>query len=532
MSIDLGRRLIAAGVVSPEEVEAALFVSVARGVPLPRVLVDRGAVSERALEEELERMGGLGMRQVDGAAELVARLPRAMCRRLSALPTRIDPATGVVDVAATNPLDPHVATELGFHLGAPIRVLRAPIGAVEDAIRRLELGEPSARAEARHRRVTPPFPHGAPQSSNPPPAAEEAPIPLVHKVAGPGDAEERPIVPAPRLAVTAPSPAYDEGSSGRPASPPAPPAPRPPVAAPRAPRASGVLPAVSFPSTPPPDGDRKTPPYGTPAPALAPPAAPVLLGPRPTPAPETLRPMYGEPGVAAFSAGPLQVEAPRRPTPFAPSPAVNGPPSPAAPASPAPGTLRRMGRPSLSADLPYPGGSGKRDAELDEPEPEAAEPRRVRAPDGGPVLSALEVAASRDEVVRLALRGMRLAARRVALFVARRDGFHGWACNVDFGDVDALRRVIIQADQPSALATAAATSMYLGRIPPTPAHDALLAVIEQGSPDVAVVAARVKGKAAMILMADDLSDTMTGTRYLLELGRAVGEALGRLLSGR
>ena len=142
MSIDLGRRLIAAGVVSPEEVEAALFVSVARGVPLPRVLVDRGAVSERALEEELERMGGLGMRQVNGAAELCARLPRAMCRRLSALPTAIESATGVVDVAATDPLNPHVASELGFHLGAPIRVLRAPIGAVEDAIRRLELEEP------------------------------------------------------------------------------------------------------------------------------------------------------------------------------------------------------------------------------------------------------------------------------------------------------------------------------------------------------------------------------------------------------
>ena len=51
-------------------------------------------------------------------------------------------------------------------------------------------------------------------------------------------------------------------------------------------------------------------------------------------------------------------------------------------------------------------------------------------------------------------------------------------------------------------------------------------MIEQGSADVAVVAARVKGKAAMILMADELSDTMTGTRFLLELARAVGKALG------
>ena len=64
MSIDLGRRLISAGVVPPDEVEAALFLSTVRGVPFARVLLDRGAVSERALEEELERVGGLGLRQV------------------------------------------------------------------------------------------------------------------------------------------------------------------------------------------------------------------------------------------------------------------------------------------------------------------------------------------------------------------------------------------------------------------------------------------------------------------------------------
>ena len=38
VSIDLGRRLIAAGLVSPDEVEAALFLSVARGVPFARAL--------------------------------------------------------------------------------------------------------------------------------------------------------------------------------------------------------------------------------------------------------------------------------------------------------------------------------------------------------------------------------------------------------------------------------------------------------------------------------------------------------------
>ncbi len=44
MSIDLGRRLIAAGLVSPDEVESALFFSVVRGVTFARVLLVRGAV--------------------------------------------------------------------------------------------------------------------------------------------------------------------------------------------------------------------------------------------------------------------------------------------------------------------------------------------------------------------------------------------------------------------------------------------------------------------------------------------------------
>jgi hypothetical protein len=180
VSIDLGRRLISAGVVPPHEVEAALFLSAVRGVPFTRVLLDRGAVSERALEEELERVGGLGLRQVAGASDLVARLPRAMCRRLAALPTRIDAITGVVDVAAADPLDPHIPAEFGFHLGVPIRVLRAPIAAIEEAIRRLELDDQEP-PRGRSRRVTPPFPHGAPQSSVPPPPTEETPILLVRR---------------------------------------------------------------------------------------------------------------------------------------------------------------------------------------------------------------------------------------------------------------------------------------------------------------------------------------------------------------
>ncbi|MCC6559498.1 MAG: hypothetical protein IT372_41810, partial [Polyangiaceae bacterium] len=194
MSFELGRLLITAGAVSQAEVEAALLLSVLRGISFPRALVDRGAISERALEDELDRRGGLALRQVVGSRELFARLPRAMCRRLAAVPTRHDPSSGAVDVAAADPLDSHVPAEIGFHLGLPVRILRAPISAVEEAIRALALGErepPAARA--RLRRVTPAVPHGAPQSTIPPPPSDDMPIPLVRRASHAGEEPSEPV---------------------------------------------------------------------------------------------------------------------------------------------------------------------------------------------------------------------------------------------------------------------------------------------------------------------------------------------------
>jgi hypothetical protein len=190
VSIELGRLLIDAGVVAPADVEAALFLAAVRGIPFPRALLDRALISERALEEQLDRRGGLVLRQVIGSRELFARLPRAMCRRLGAVPTRLDPGAGVVEVAAADPLDQHIPAELSFHLGQPVRVVRAPMSAIEDAIRALELDDLTLSFDPpperpRERRATPASPHGAPQSSIPPPPEEDVPIPLIKRASVP-----------------------------------------------------------------------------------------------------------------------------------------------------------------------------------------------------------------------------------------------------------------------------------------------------------------------------------------------------------
>ena len=58
---------------------------------------------------------------------------------------------------------------------------------------------------------------------------------------------------------------------------------------------------------------------------------------------------------------------------------------------------------------------------------------------------------TRSQIIRLAMRGMYLVARRFATFVARKDGFCGWRCNASFGDEEALRGIFIPDDQPKHL---------------------------------------------------------------------------------
>jgi hypothetical protein len=158
---------------------------------------------------------------------------------------------------------------------------------------------------------------------------------------------------------------------------------------------------------------------------------------------------------------------------------------------------------------------------------------RSLGPDLGPVLASLRLADTRDAIIALAIHGLELLARRAAVFAVRKESFRGWACNRELGDEAALRDVSIPQDQPSVLATATATGVYVGPIPETPAHASLLGVMGASSPDVAVVAAKVGERPALILLADELSgDAMLTSRRMEELARAIGAALTRALGQR
>lgn len=146
------------------------------------------------------------------------------------------------------------------------------------------------------------------------------------------------------------------------------------------------------------------------------------------------------------------------------------------------------------------------------------------------VLRALGVAGSRDEVVRQVLRGARLFARRVAVFVVKRDGFHGWACNESFGDVAALRRVSIPHGSPSVLATAVAAGGYRGPL----VRGDIRAGVPALSGEVIALPVIVQTRPAMVLLAGGIETAQRPSPVAQEamgaLAEGAGEALARILA--
>jgi hypothetical protein len=150
----------------------------------------------------------------------------------------------------------------------------------------------------------------------------------------------------------------------------------------------------------------------------------------------------------------------------------------------------------------------------------------------GGVLAAIRNATSRDEILELVLTGARMVALRAALFVVKKGGYQGWSATAELADRKAFQSLLVPLDAGSVFDRAIHEELYLGPIRSDPVHAPLLRVLKSPSRDVAVVPVRVSGKTAVIILADDLGDTMIGTRRLEELARAAGEAFARIVRTR
>ncbi|HYQ41921.1 MAG TPA: hypothetical protein VER11_08135 [Polyangiaceae bacterium] len=133
MSAELARRLIHSGAL-PAQVEAALFDAVKRGVSLTQAVNELYPELVELLERALDRSDFPAIHTVRPLADLVSALPVGMCERLLSLPVHRDVRSDRIDVASVDALDGHVANEFAFHLGVPVRVLRAPFEGVVAAL--------------------------------------------------------------------------------------------------------------------------------------------------------------------------------------------------------------------------------------------------------------------------------------------------------------------------------------------------------------------------------------------------------------
>jgi hypothetical protein len=391
VTVELARHLVQSGVLSPADVEAALLHAVTTGQSFVKVLVARSPVNATLVDRELGRLGIPALQRVRLARDLARGVPRGMCARLLAVPVGRDIDTGAVEVAAADPLDPHVAEEFGFHLEAPVTLYRASVADIETALEAVPFAPseppPWSPMEETYEDRTPAFGtsawrspgvpnlRSAPHEStapdpetfwgtrprNAPSSPSEPPIPLVRRVVP--NAEDPELVrarPRPRFDTSPglgfyhhPAPktlGNDESGQpvigltrSKPSSAPAP-APVPPTVPTRRP----------VPLT----GPTPTPvPAAPPVPTRRPVVPSVPLGsptPAPRPAPSTLRPVV--PSVPLSSPTPAPRPAPSTLRPVVPSVPLSSPtPAP----RPAPSTLRPVvpsapQPPSTPAPAPVP----------------------------------------------------------------------------------------------------------------------------------------------------------------------------------
>ncbi len=164
VSVDLARRLARSGSVSGAAIDEALRRWANRGESFLAVLTEREPRVESVLLRAAERANVPTIRRVVVAEDVFREIPYGMCDRLLSVPVRRDPLTRTVDVATADPLDPHIASEFGYQLGAPIRVVQASVSDLVAALRAVVRAVPISErtpafgtAIARPERVVPPF---------------------------------------------------------------------------------------------------------------------------------------------------------------------------------------------------------------------------------------------------------------------------------------------------------------------------------------------------------------------------------------
>ncbi|MBI2388868.1 MAG: hypothetical protein HYV09_04550 [Deltaproteobacteria bacterium] len=485
MPLDLGRRLLESGVVQSGELRRAVFESLTRGKPLARALADSSSAARALLQRPLEGAAHPSMRAVVPQADLLRALPAGMAARLLAVPVRKDPRTGTVDVAVVDPLDPHVEAELAFHLGAPVRLIAAPLAEVERAV--LLVGRPPPKdplsSTADYAAAPPSITDSRPEQS---PRTE----PGVAPVAAPASTEEDavPLVRRSRATMRAPK---DEKNTLR--------APPPPPSAP-------------------------------PQPVRVPTERPPRVAPIPAPVANT------RPAVTTQPQTSLETTAP--------APRAGDDRSEAVPLSRRRDTARppttdpyeQRKEPAVQMVVDFRAASREERAAAAQARPAAErkstrvklEPKRPPFPSLTPVLEAIDVAQDRDALIAALLRGIATTSAAAALFAPRRGKLTGLGAA---GNLDPARVRAAPMSLRGALADAIARGERIGTLDPVAdreLYDAL-ALERFTSVHVLLHPAFVADKPALMLASYGMGDVLESSRRARVLATAAAAAMERLL---
>jgi hypothetical protein len=183
-----------------------------------------------------------------------------------------------------------------------------------------------------------------------------------------------------------------------------------------------------------------------------------------------------------------------------------------------------------------PGGAGSSPTSS-EPQSALAREEQERAAaaraeeDASRALEAIAQASTPEEVVTAFIAGLRTVAAKVLVLSVRAKSFDGREAS-DGAGREAVRALSIPADRPSILQTAVQGMGYVGPLPDTPVHEALMKALGSPRDEVAAGAVMVSGRATLVYLAAGLMTTYLATRRGDQLADAAGKALARIVRER
>jgi len=470
----LGQLLVARGWITVQQLTRALKNQNVAGGRLGTCLLEMDALSEELLLKGLAEQHGVpaaGPDDLRGVPDEVLELiPDKLARRLRCVPFRVEGSR--LDLAVTDPRNLSAQDEIAFASGKRVKVFVAPEIRILEALEKYYREEcPSRFGNVLDRLNRARFLWDKPA----PPAQPELTQPVLH------------------------SPLFDT-----------------PVAIKMPPHLPELTPLAASPAAPPPAPPpaRYAAPVTPPMPAMPASARPAPAAPRPS-------------AVAAVAAAIVEEPAAAMASPSSPSIAAPPEAVPIPPPIPKPVPLPRAKSVSLTPEErvelgafswvePATGSAGEAPITLDE------------------ATAALAKAGDLDQVGEILLGFLGRIYRRAALFHVTRDRVAGWRIHGQGIDREAFSQFSVGFDQPSLfLNLRQGSSLYLGPLPPMPAHRQLARTWGGDLPrDCVMLPVHVKDRMVLVLYADGATGGTVSLPLLQQLNRAATAAVEHCIIAR